>query len=58
MVVLEVALRHENEADAERDAHHGAPRAAIDALQRKADACREHHTGCDRVRRPQHEPSG
>ena len=36
MVVLEVALRHEHEADSQRNPHRGAPQAAIDALQRKA----------------------
>ena len=49
MVVLEVALRHEHEADSQRKAHRGAPQAAIDTLQRKADARREHHTGRDSV---------
>ena len=57
VVVLEVALRHEHEADSERAAHGSAPRAANDALQREAHACREHHAGRDRVRRPQHEPA-
>ena len=57
MVVFEVALRHEHEADAQRNAHRGAPQTAIDALERKADARREHHTGRDCVRRPQHKPA-
>ena len=57
MVVLEVALGHQHEADSQRNAHRGAPRAAIDTLQRKAEARREHHTGRDRVRRPEYKPA-
>ena len=58
MVVLEVALRHEHEADSQRKADRGARQAAIDTLAAEADARREHHTGRDRVRCPQHEPAG
>jgi hypothetical protein len=58
VVVLEVALRHEHEADPQRKADRGARQAAIDTLPAEADARREHHTGRDRVRCPQHEPAG
>ena len=58
VVVREVALRHQHEADSQRKTDRGAPQAAIDALSAEADARREHHPRRDRVRRAQHEPTG
>ena len=56
MVVLEVALRHQHEADSQPKTDRGAPQAAIDTLPAEADARREHHPRRDRVRHPQHKP--